>query len=202
MHHKGVYVAMIGLGQSRRVLELIAKEHELQETTPAPELSQSDADYPITLLTPTVFTTFYVPKPAPFSENVLSPLPSIALPDQEILNYVKEMIRTGKRMYSKPVPCIEELRAAKLAKRKALIEAARQKEEDLRIWRDLKRRQEEGEDVMLPEKPLSGRQMRRRQKQERQAKELWGDEDDASSIYSMSKPDLEYLRDSPTNFVC
>lgn len=177
---------MIGLGGARRVLQLVAKEQDIQETQPDPEFSQSIGNYPITLLTPTLFTTFHVPNPEPFSEDACTPLPSISLPVNALLQRVNDIIHSGKKLYDQPVVTMEVLRAAKAARKASLVAAARQKEEDLRIWEELKRRRDNGEDVVLPEKPLSGRQIRRRQKIEQQMLELWGNDESPNDEYPPS----------------
>jgi len=177
---------MIGLGEAQRVLRLVAKEQDIQETQPDPELSQSIGNYPITLLTPILFTTFYVPNPEPFSEDACAPLPSLTLPVDILLQRVNDIIHSGKKLYDQPTVTMEELRTAKAARKALLLAAARQKEEDFRIWEELKRRHDNGEDVVLPDKPLRGRQIRRRQKMEQQMLELWGDDESPNDEYPPS----------------
>jgi len=41
-------------------------------------------------------------------------------------------------------------------------------EEDKKIWEELKRRKDAGEDIVLPDPPLNGRQKRRRERMEAQ----------------------------------
>ena len=174
---------MIGLGQSRKVLELVAKENKLKESTPDPEKLPNSGHYPITFLTPTLFTTFYVAEPEPFSDDAVAPFPSTILPNQALLGYVKETISQSQRLYNEPRPSFEELRAAKAAKKQQQVDVLRQKEEDKRIWQELKRRHDAGEDLVLPDPPLSGRQKRRREKLEAQMAEIWGDVNSPNEEY-------------------
>jgi hypothetical protein len=152
---------MIGLGQSRRVLQLVAKDHNLKESIPDPDKLPNSGQYPITILTPTLFTTFYVAEPEPFSHDFTAPLPSTILPNQALLDYAKDPISKGQRFYNEPLPGREELKAAKVARKQQQLATLKQFEEDKRIWDSLKKRKEAGEDILLPEPPLSGRQKRR-----------------------------------------
>lgn len=187
---KGAYPAMIGLGQSRQVLELIAKEHNLKQSPPDPTKFPNSGNYAVTILTPTLFTTFYIAEPRPFSDDPLSPLPSIALPDEAILNCVREMISSGRRLYNLPQPDFKELKEAKALRKQQKLDANRQKEADKKIWKELKERQEAGEDVILPDLPLTSRQRRRREKLEAQMVELWGDPNNPNSEYPESYFDV------------
>lgn len=159
---------MIRLGQSRRVLQLVAKDHNLKESTPDPEKLPNSGQYPITVLTPTLFTTFYVADPEPFSNDFAAPLPSTILPNQALLDYAKEGISKGQRFYGEPQPGREELKAAKIAKRQQQLATLKQMEEDKKIWEELKKRKDAGEDIVLPDPPLNGRQKRRRERMEAQ----------------------------------
>jgi hypothetical protein len=159
---------MIGLGQSRRVLELVAKDHRLKESTPDPEKLPNSGQYPITVLTPTLFTTFYVTELEPFSDGFTAPLPSTILPNQALLAYAKDPVSKGQRFYNEPLPGREELKAAKVARKQQQLTTLRQFEDDKRIWEELKKRKEAGEDIVLPDPPLNGRQKRRREKMEAQ----------------------------------
>ncbi|KAG8792993.1 NADPH-adrenodoxin reductase, partial [Serendipita sp. 398] len=183
IHSKGPFVALIGLGEARHVLQLVAREHDLMETSPDPDLLPNSGPYPITILTPTLYTTFYIVEPEPFSEDVFAPFPTTVLPNNAILSIVKNVIASGKKMFDRPIMPLAELRAAKLTRRAILLAAAKQKEEDVNAWKELKRRKEMGEDVELPERPISGRQRRRREKMEKRMAEIWGDEESPNQEY-------------------
>lgn len=174
---------MIGLGQSRHILELIAKEHGLKESTPDPSKLPNSGHYPITLLTPSLFTTFYVADPEPFSNDHAGPLPSAALPKDALLAYIKEVISNHQRLFNIPQPDIKEIKVAKALKKQQLIDTVRQKEEDKRIWNELKKRHDAGEDVVLPDPPVTARQKRRCKKLEAQMLEIWGDPNSPNSEY-------------------
>jgi hypothetical protein len=174
---------MIGLGQSRRVLELVAKEHKLKESTPDPNKLPNSGHYPITVLTPTLFTTFYVAEPEPFSDDAVAPLPSTTLPIHALLAYAKESISTSQRLYNERQPSHRELKAAKAVEKQQKLATLKQQEQDKRIWEELKKRKDAGEDIVLPDPPLSGRQKRRREKLEAQMAELWGDADHPNEEY-------------------
>ncbi|KAG8837166.1 hypothetical protein FRB91_008295, partial [Serendipita sp. 411] len=130
IHNKGPFVALIGLGEARHVLQLVAREHDLMETSPDPDLLPNSGPYPITILTPTLYTTFYIVEPEPFSEDVFAPFPTTVLPNNAILSIVKNVIASGKKMFDQPIMPLAELRAAKLTRRAILLAAAKQKEED------------------------------------------------------------------------
>ncbi|PVF99397.1 hypothetical protein CPB86DRAFT_703316 [Serendipita vermifera] len=186
---KGFFVGMISLGQSRRVLEIIAKEHNLIESKADPDIFPSSGRYPISVLTPDMFTTFYIPDPEPFSEDALAPLPALTLPNRALLQCMKDVVSSGRRLYGAPKPSMEELRAAKVAKKQALVDSAKKLEEDRKIWTDLKLRKENGEDIELPEKPLSGKQRKKRRKIEEQMMEIWGDPEDPNDDYPSTNSD-------------
>ncbi|KAG8798682.1 hypothetical protein FRC17_007352, partial [Serendipita sp. 399] len=183
IHHKGPFVAMIGLGEARNALRLVAKEHGLTETTPDPDLLPNSGPYPITLVTPSLYTTFYIVEPEPFSDDALAPLPSTILPNKSIFSIVQSVIASGQKLFDQPIMPLAELRAAKLARRAEIIAAAYQKEEDMKMWKELKRRRDMGEDIEVPERPISGRQRRRREKEERKMVEIWGDEEYPNQEY-------------------
>lgn len=174
---------MIGLGHSRSVLELVAKEHNLKETSPDPDVFPNSGNYPITFMTPDLFTTFYIPQPEPFSDNVLAPFPSTVLPNPVLVQKIKDVISQNQRFYNTPKPDLAALRAAKVAKKQALVDYVNRLEEDKRIWKELKARAENGEDITLPDMPLSGRKRRRKEKLEKQMNELWGDEEEPNQEY-------------------
>lgn len=187
-HRKGVFAALIGLGNAGHVIRILAKEHNLGPTPPDPVRLPKSGNYPITILTPTMFTTFYVSEPAPFSKDALAELPTLTLPVESILAYIKEVIRLGKRLFDAPIMSLAELRAAKLAKRQELDEAAKQKEADIKFWKEMLARKEAGEDVEVPEKPLSGRKIRKKQALEARMKEMWGGSENTGYDHSVESP--------------
>src|SRR5260221_609001 len=79
---KGPYFALIGLGPTRKLLQLVAKEHAVQE---APSTIPPTGSYPVTIMTLSLFTTFYVPAPQPFSLNATAELPATLLPNEFLL---------------------------------------------------------------------------------------------------------------------
>jgi hypothetical protein len=180
---------MIGLGRTRRVLEAVAKEHNIIESKADADLFPNSGRYPISVLTPDMFTTFYIPDPEPFSEDACAPLPALTLPNRALLQCMKDIISSGRRLYGVPKPSLEELRAAKVAKKKALEEAAKQLQEDRKVWKELKTRKDGGEDIEVPEKPLSGRQRKKKRKIEAQMLEIWGDPEDPNDDYPSTNSD-------------
>jgi hypothetical protein len=76
------------------------------------------------------------------------------------------VIDNKQKLYNFERPTLAQLRAEKQAKKLALERAARQHAEDVRIYEELKRRFEAGEDVVVPPKPVSGRAKRQREKLE------------------------------------
>jgi hypothetical protein len=199
---------MIGLGHSRKVLELVAKEHELEETALDPNVFPNSGDYPVTFMTPTLFTTFYIAQPDPFSENALAAFPSAILPTNTLAKMIKDVISRDQRFYSTPKPSLEELRATKVARKKDLVEDAKRLEEDKRIWSELKARVDNGEDIPLPDRPMTGRKKRQKEKLEKQMLELWGDEEEPNEEYPPHffnfKPEPDPLKpllfESPNHF--
>lgn len=159
---------MIGLGQSRQVLELIAKEHNLKESTPSPSKLPNSGSYPITLLTPSLFTTFYVAESEPPSDNTVFPLPFKTLPNEALLTKFKEIIASGQQLYDIQQPSLNELKAANALKKHQLLDTMQHKEQEKEAWNRLKKRYDTGEGLVLPDLPLSGRQRRRHEKLEAQ----------------------------------
>lgn len=90
------------------------------------------------------------------------------------------MINSKENLYNFKRPTLDQLRAEKQAKKLALERAARQCAEDFRIYEELKRRFDAGEDVVVPPKPVSGRVKRQRRKLEEKMAELWGKDPNAS----------------------
>ena len=131
-------------------------------------------------MTRSLFTTFYVPAPSPFSLDVTAALPSTRLPNELLLSKITSVIDNKLNLYNFERPTLAQLRAEKQAKQLAFQTAARQYEEDSRIYEELKRRFEAGEDVVVPPKPISGRAKRQRRKLEEKMAELWSRDPNAS----------------------
>jgi len=130
-------------------------------------------------MTLSLFTTFYVPAPKPFSLDATAELPSTLLPNEFLLPRIISMIDNKQKLYDFDRPTLAELRAEKQAKKLALETAARRYAEDIRIYEELKRRFEAGEDVVVPSKPVSGRAKRQRRKLEEKMAEVWGKDPNA-----------------------
>ena len=90
------------------------------------------------------------------------------------------MIDNKQKLYNFEQPTLAQLRAEKQAKKLVLDTVARQRAEDVRIYEELKKRFETGEDVVVPPKPVSGRTKRQRRKLEEKMAELWGRDPNAS----------------------
>jgi hypothetical protein len=131
-------------------------------------------------MTLSLFTTFYVPAPNPFSLDATAALPSTPLPNEFLLSQITSVINNKQNIYSFGRPTLAQLRAEKRAKKLALETVARQCAEDLRIYEELKRRFEAGEDVVVPPKPVSGRKKRQRRKLQEKMAELWRKDPNAS----------------------
>lgn len=156
---------------------MVAKEHDIQET---PSTITATGSYPVTIMTLSLFTTFYVPAPDPFSLNATAALPSTCLPNEFLLSQITSVINNNQNLYNFKRPTMAQLRAEKQAKKLALETAARQYAEDFRIYEELKRRFDAGEDVVVPPKPISGRAKRQRRKLEEKMAEIWGKDPNAS----------------------
>jgi hypothetical protein len=131
-------------------------------------------------MTLSLFTTFYVPAPQPFSLDATAELPSTLLPNEFLLSRITSAIDNKQKLYNFEQPTLAQLRAEKQAKKLALETAARQYAEDVRIYEELKIRFEAGEDVVVPPKPISGRAKRQRRKLEEKMAEVWGNDPNAS----------------------
>ena len=131
-------------------------------------------------MTLSLFTTFYVPAPKPFSLAATTELPSTLLPNELLLSRILSVIDNKQKLYNFERPTLAQLRAEKQAKKLALARAARQQAEDIKIYEELKRRFEAGEDVVVPPKPVSGRAKRQRRKLEEKMAEVWGKDPNAS----------------------
>jgi len=130
-------------------------------------------------MTLSLFTTFYVPTPKPFSLDLTAELPSTLLPNEFLLSRIMSVIHNNQKLYNFERPTLAQLRAEKQAQKLAVETAARQRAEDVRIYEDLKRRFEAGEDVVVPPKPVSGRAKRQRRKLEEKMAEVWGKDPNA-----------------------
>ena len=131
-------------------------------------------------MTLSLFTTFYVPAPKPFTLDVTAELPSTLLPNEFLLSRIVSVIDGKQKLYDFERPTLAQLRAEKQAKKLAVETAARQRAEDVRVYEDLKSRFEAGEDVVVPPKPVSGRAKRQRRKLEEKMAEIWGKDPNAS----------------------